>query len=81
MVSSNGKLSIAIYTSRHIKKGEELSFDYSCVTESLVEYREAICLCGKERCRGSFLSLADGGDLFSESGRGGRGGLAGLRGL
>lgn len=60
MVSSNGKLSIAIYTSRHVKKGEELSFDYSCVTESLVEYREAICLCGKERCRGSFLSLADG---------------------
>mmetsp|Transcript_11397 Transcript_11397/g.31701 ORF Transcript_11397/g.31701 Transcript_11397/m.31701 type:complete len:1269 (-) Transcript_11397:54-3860(-) len=60
VISSNGKLSIAIYTARDIAYGEELSFDYSCVTESLMEYREAICLCGMGKCRGSFLSLADG---------------------
>jgi len=60
IVSSNGKLSISLYTMRHIRCGEELSFDYSCVTESQNEYREAICLCGKNLCRGSFLSLADG---------------------
>ena len=60
ILSSNGRLSIAIYTARDISCGEELTFDYSCVTESFIEYREAICLCGMSMCRGSFLSLADG---------------------
>ena len=60
IVSNGGNLSISIYTVRDIAYGEELSFDYSCVTESKQEYREAICLCGMSKCRGSFLSLADG---------------------
>jgi hypothetical protein len=38
--------------------GEELTFDYNGVTESLDEYRAAICLCGHKVCRGSFLHFA-----------------------
>ena len=29
--------------------------DYNCVTESLDEFRAAVCLCGTASCRGSFL--------------------------
>jgi hypothetical protein len=31
--------------------GEELTFDYSSVTESEKEFREAICLCSTRNCR------------------------------
>ena len=51
-------LTIALYTLRKIRKGEELTFDYSCVTESEKEFRAAICLCGTTACRGSFLYFA-----------------------
>ncbi|PNH11707.1 Transportin-1 [Tetrabaena socialis] len=34
---------------------EELTFDYSSVTESEKEFRSAICLCGTRNCRGSYL--------------------------
>ena len=47
----------AMFTLRDIKEGEELTWDYSCVTESEKEYRSAICLCGTVSCRGSFLYL------------------------
>ena len=33
------------------KTGEELTFDYSSVTESEKEFREAICLCSTRNCR------------------------------
>ncbi|KXZ45516.1 hypothetical protein GPECTOR_53g102 [Gonium pectorale] len=55
VVSVNGRLTIAMYTKRRIEPGEELTFDYSSVTESEKEYREAICLCGSRLCRGSYL--------------------------
>jgi hypothetical protein len=35
--------------------GEELTFDYSSVTESEREFRAATCLCGTHHCRGSYL--------------------------
>jgi hypothetical protein len=35
--------------------GEELTFDYSSVTESEKEFRDAICLCSTRNCR---LTLA-----------------------
>ncbi|KAL4859889.1 Histone-lysine N-methyltransferase [Chlorella vulgaris] len=35
--------------------GEELSFDYSSVTESEKEFRDAICLCSSRNCRGSYM--------------------------
>ena len=43
-----------------IQLGEELCFDYSCVSESNKEFQKAICLCGSPQCRGSFVSYADG---------------------
>ncbi|GFR46120.1 hypothetical protein Agub_g7609 [Astrephomene gubernaculifera] len=55
VVSVNGRLTIAMYAKRKIEPGEELTFDYSSVTESEKEYREAICLCGSRNCRGSYL--------------------------
>ena len=45
---------------RDIVYGEELTFDYSCVSESKEEFEHATCLCGSLHCRGSFLYYADG---------------------
>ena len=55
VMASRGRLTIAVYTLRHIHLGEELTFDYASVTESEKEFRSAICLCGTANCRGSFL--------------------------
>ena len=55
---AGNRLTIALYTLRHINPGEELTFDYSCVTESEREFRAAVCLCGTTACRGSFLYYA-----------------------
>lgn len=54
----NGKLTLAMTTLRELTIGDELTFDYNAVTESLHEFREAVCLCGQKRCRGSFLHFA-----------------------
>jgi hypothetical protein len=53
------------YTPPTPLQGEELTFDYSCITESEKEFREAICLCGTRRCRGSYLYYA-GSDLHMD---------------
>lgn len=58
VVALNGKLSLSMTTLRDLEQGEELTFDYNAVTESLNEYRFAICLCGHKKCRGSFLHFA-----------------------
>ena len=44
---------------RNISYGEELTFDYSCVSESQEEFEKATCLCGSMACRGSFLYYSD----------------------
>ena len=54
----NGVLCLAMTTIRELEMGEELTFDYNAVTESLVEYSSAVCLCGYGKCRGSFLHYA-----------------------
>lgn len=54
----NGELCLAMTTIRALEIGEELTFDYNAVTESLNEYRSAVCLCGHGKCRGSFLHFA-----------------------
>lgn len=54
----NGQLCLAMTTLRDIEQGEELTFDYNAVTESLEEYQAAVCLCGCSKCRGSFLHFA-----------------------
>ncbi len=55
VMACGGRLTIALYTLRHVQEGEELTFDYSSVTESEKEFRDAICLCGTHMCRGSYL--------------------------
>lgn len=57
-MACGGRLTIAVYTLRHVRPGEELTFDYACVTESEKEFKTAICLCGTRNCRGSFLMFA-----------------------
>lgn len=37
-------------------QGEELTLDYGQETESEKEHRAAVCLCGADACRGSFLT-------------------------
>ena len=54
----NGQLCLAMTTLRDIEQGEELTFDYNAVTESLEEYQAAVCLCGCNKCRGSFLHFS-----------------------
>lgn len=50
-----------------VPSGEELTFDYSSVTESEKEFRSAICLCGTRNCRGSYLYYA-GSTAFMQVG-------------
>ena len=57
-VSVGGKLTIAQYTTRRVEYGEELCWNYSCVTESEKEYRAAICLCSSATCKGAFLDYS-----------------------
>ncbi|KAK3277147.1 hypothetical protein CYMTET_14822, partial [Cymbomonas tetramitiformis] len=60
MMACDGRLTIAMRTTRPVALGEELTWDYACVTESEKEFRTAICLCGAAKCRGSFLYYANG---------------------
>ena len=43
----NGELTLAMTTLREMTIGDELTFDYNAVTESLNEYQSAVCLCGR----------------------------------
>ncbi len=54
----DGKYVVTVYTLREIGFGEELTFDYSSVTEDENEFKAATCLCGSINCRGSFLYYA-----------------------
>jgi hypothetical protein len=55
VVSCGGKLTVALYTIRDVAPGEELTFDYSSVTESEDEFKQAFCMCSTRHCRGSYL--------------------------
>ena len=47
VVARDGKLTIALTSNRYIGYGEELTMDYYSVTSSELEWRAAVCLCGK----------------------------------
>eukprot|EP00803_Ostreobium_quekettii_P008883 evm.model.scf_335EXC.9 EVM.evm.TU.scf_335EXC.9 scf_335EXC:53090-63556(+) len=64
-MTAGGKISNGMFTLRHINVGEELTWDYACVTESDKEYKAAVCLCGTCSCRGSFLYYANS-SVFQE---------------
>lgn len=59
--AQNGKLSLGMFTTKDIACGEEMTWDYSCITESAEEYRSGFCLCSSPGCRGSFLTYAGSG--------------------
>ena len=59
--AQNGKLSLGMFTTKDIACGEEMTWDYSCITESVEEYRSGFCLCSSPGCRGSFLTYAGSG--------------------
>lgn len=58
VVARNGRLTIALTSTRHIGYGEEICMDYNSVTSSEVEWQAAVCLCGTSKCRGRFLQYA-----------------------
>ena len=51
----NGVYTIQTVTTRPIAEGEELTFNYNCVTDSKAEAEKATCLCGSRWCQGSYL--------------------------
>ncbi|GBG92028.1 hypothetical protein CBR_g54148 [Chara braunii] len=59
VVAVNNKYIIGVYALRDIQYGEELTFDYNSVTESVEEYNNAVCLCGMRQCKGSFFNLSN----------------------
>eukprot|EP00924_Labyrinthula_sp_SR-Ha-C_P016133 snap_masked-scaffold_4-processed-gene-20.15-mRNA-1 protein AED:0.44 eAED:0.45 QI:0/-1/0/1/-1/1/1/0/957 len=64
VLSVGGKYVIALYTIKSIKFGEELTFDYSSISEDKKEFQAAVCLCGNCRnCRGSFLHYSGSGSF------------------
>jgi hypothetical protein len=65
-----GNYMIGVYTLRKIEFGEELTFDYCCITESKDEHDSSVCLCGSQGCKGSYLCYTGPGaydEVFSHS--------------
>jgi hypothetical protein len=54
MVAS-GNYTIGMFANREISYGEELTFDYCCVTDVEKEMKRALCLCGNSRCKGYYI--------------------------
>ncbi len=50
--------SIGMFSTKDIRYGEELCFNYCSVTESEKEFESAACLCGTVECSGRYLQLA-----------------------
>jgi hypothetical protein len=63
VVARNGKLVIALTTTRTVHFGEEPTMDYYSFTTSDVEWRAVVCLCGHAGCRGCFLHYATQDEL------------------
>ena len=59
--AKDGRLALGMFTTRDIACGEEMTWDYSCITESIEEYRTGFCLCSSPGCRGSFLTYSGSG--------------------
>lgn len=47
-----------MFSTKDIRYGEELCFNYCSVTESEKEFDSAVCLCGTVECTGRYLQLA-----------------------
>ncbi|CAM9312249.1 unnamed protein product, partial [Hapterophycus canaliculatus] len=53
----NGKICVSLTTTRAIAYGEELTMDYSALTSCETEFHKAVCLCGSQHCRQSFMTF------------------------
>lgn len=51
----DGIYTIHTVTTRSIARGEELTFNYNCVTDIEAEAERAVCLCGSRACQGSYV--------------------------
>ena len=58
VVSHEGKLRVALYTSKDVEHGCVLSYDYHCNTDDITEYYNSKCLCSAQSCHSLYLSLA-----------------------
>ena len=52
-----GKYCINFYAKRDVAPGEELCYNYHSCTDSMKEVEAAFCLCGRKRCRASYLAF------------------------
>eukprot|EP00887_Chlorella_sp_A99_P006601 scaffold3.g6601.t1 len=52
------RLTVGVWTLRHVAPGEELTLDWECETDKEEEHTAATCLCGTAGCRGSYMRLA-----------------------
>jgi len=50
---------------RYGMKGEELTMDYNATTTCETEYNKAVCLCGSQHCRQSFMQFVGSHNLHS----------------
>jgi hypothetical protein len=48
---------VAMRALHKIEAGDELTIDYNCITDSMEEFKAAICLCGSHDCRGCVWPL------------------------
>ena len=65
VVAADGRFRIVVLALRDIAPGEELTFDYHSVTESLEEQKNAVCFCGWSACRGCYVNYT-GPDTFQQ---------------
>jgi hypothetical protein len=65
VMASSGRHAIAVLALRDIDPGEELTFNYHSVTDSLEEFESAICFCGQSMCKGRYVDYV-GKETFQQ---------------
>ena len=63
LVDDQGNLGVALHTTRPIKAGEELTFDYAACTSSGENGAKLSVYVGAPSCRGSFVELVAADEL------------------
>ena len=60
-----GAYAVEMVTTQKVSYGEEVCWDYQCKTDSREEMEGAICYCGSQGCRVSYLHYCGASDLAS----------------
>ena len=53
-----GKAAVVLLTSRDVRPGEELTWDYGMTADNPKEVEAADCMCGTAECTGKYITLA-----------------------